>query len=164
MCDKTKTYYKNFKIKCENIALITCFQINKRKNGVTELVFLLHIKIGKFITLSIVKFTLSELSPLIWQSLKKSNQTQTRRFYKITTEVMLKHTIFYIYIKSLLHNLHTTLKICTFHQIYRPKISAYLKSKMEEDTRATLIFKQLLSKKFCRFFCRFKDRKIPFRN
>ena len=64
LCDKKKMFYENFKIKCGKIAL------------------LLHIKIGKFVTLSIIKITLSELSPLIWQSLKKSNanQTQTRCF------------------------------------------------------------------------------------
>ena len=60
------------------MAAILFFQIRERKMRVTELVFLLHNKIGKFLTHSIVKITQSELSalafelsPLIWQSWKK---------------------------------------------------------------------------------------------
>ena len=65
------------------MAAISFFQIRKRKMGVTELVFLLYNKIGQFLTHSIVKITQSELSaiafelsPLIWQSWKKLNQTK----------------------------------------------------------------------------------------
>ena len=60
----------------------------KKKNGVTGLVFLLLVKMGKFLTHSIVKVTLSELSalafelpPLIWQSWKKLNQTEVFVFW-----------------------------------------------------------------------------------
>ena len=62
--------------------------MRRRKNGVTGLVFLLHNKMGKFLTHSIVKVTLSELSalafelsPLIWQSWKKVNQTKAFVFW-----------------------------------------------------------------------------------
>ena len=61
---KTQTTPWNFEMKFEKIAPILCFQIRKRKNGVTGLVFLLHVKMGKFLTHSIVKVTLSGLSAL----------------------------------------------------------------------------------------------------
>ena len=55
----------------------------KKNNEVTIPVFLLHNKIGKFLTHSIVKVPLSELSalafelpPLMWQSWKKIVQTK----------------------------------------------------------------------------------------
>ena len=110
--DKKKTTQQNFKIKCEKIALIF---------------FFLHIEIGAFTTLSVIKITLSELSPFKWQSWGK-NMKQTKKvcFFSKNSQKFKKTTHNFLSQHEFTSEFDTTLKICTFYEISRPIVICHL--------------------------------------